>query len=72
VATFPVTGLTLEMRRTDDGQYYLYGVVVDGVFVRLFVTKTGGIDDDLARAADAAAATAAVPPVEPPVTTSTL
>jgi hypothetical protein len=67
--TFPVTGLTLEMRASDDDQYYLYGVVVDGVFIRLWVTKTGGLNDDFERAAAEAAAAPTPTPAPTPAYT---
>ena len=60
------------MRASDDGQYYLYGVVVEGVFIRLFVTKTGGLNDDFARAAAQSASSVATPPPPPPVDSPTL
>lgn len=53
---FPIGELTLEMRRSADDQYYVFGVTVDDVFIGLAQRKTGGIDDDFARADEAAAA----------------
>lgn len=71
MTAFPLTSLTVEMRRTADGQYYQFGVNVDGVFVAFAARKTGGIDDDLARAAEAQAQAAAQtpPPPAPPTPT---
>ena len=55
MATFPVTGAGVEMRESADGQSFMFGIVVDGVFVPFAGRKTGGIKDDLRRAAEAKA-----------------
>lgn len=50
------TGLGVALRKDDNAGMYEFGVVVDGVFIGFGARKTGGIDDDLARAAAAKAA----------------
>lgn len=62
---FPITGLTVEMREAADGQVYQFGVNVDGVFIALWAAKTGGINDDFARAAEQKAIDAAKTPAPP-------
>lgn len=57
--SLPVVGV----RDQANGIVY-FGVVVEGVFVKLAVRKLGGLDADIAAAREAAAL-AAVPP-EPP------
>lgn len=48
--------LPLSVRLDSSGQYYQFGVVMDGAYVVIFNRKTGGVNDDIQRAADAAAA----------------
>lgn len=42
------TGLTVEVRKSADGQFYDFGVWVDGVFAPFFKRKAGGLDDAIA------------------------
>lgn len=42
------------VRKDSSGSYYEFGVILDGAFVSLSARKTGGIDDDIARAKAAA------------------
>lgn len=49
------TGLDLAVRKNADSGLYEFGTVWQGAFVVLVQRKTGGIDDDIARAADAVA-----------------
>lgn len=49
------TGLTVEVVKTEDGQFYDFGVWIEGEFVIFFKRKAGGLDDAIARAKEAAA-----------------
>lgn len=49
------SGLGVALRKDSDAGMYEFGVVVDGVFIGFGARKTGGVDDDLARAAQAKA-----------------
>lgn len=76
--TDPVTSLSVEMRRTADGSLYQFGVNVGGAYIVFASRKTGGVDDQIALAAEqakqaaaaAAAAAAAVPVAPAPVAPS--
>jgi hypothetical protein len=58
----PVTGLTVELRRTADGSSYQFGVVVDDAWLPFAGVKSGVVDDALSVAAELAAQT---PPETP-------
>lgn len=53
------------VRRADDQGAYLFGYLVDGVPVWFASRKLGGVDDDLQRAKEAAAAVVNSQPSEP-------
>lgn len=46
------SGLTIEMRRYEQDGLWLFGVVVEGVFLPISQAKLGYIDTELAEAAD--------------------
>ncbi len=54
------TDLGVQVRKTADGQWYEFGVWLDGAWVTIGNRKTGGVDDDIARAKDANASTPTV------------
>ncbi len=62
------TSLPVEVRRTADGQSYQFGVNINGAFVVFGTRKTGGVDDQIALAAEQAAVITPVAPSIPPVT----
>ncbi|MDE2472864.1 MAG: hypothetical protein KGL35_30135 [Bradyrhizobium sp.] len=61
------SGLTVEIRKTADGQAYQLCTVVNGAVITWATRKTGGVDDQLAVAAEQAAAAAAAVPAPAPV-----
>lgn len=42
------SGLTVDVKLSEDGQLYSFGVVLDGVFTPFFLRKSGGLNDALA------------------------
>lgn len=63
---FLYSDLPVVVRKDSSGEYFEFGVVLDGAFVSFAARKTGGINDDIARAKDAAEIAAATPPAETP------
>lgn len=68
------TSLPVSVRLRPDQGVYEFGVTFQGAFVVISTRKTGGVDDDIARAKDAVEAAQPVtqapspqnePPVEP-------
>lgn len=57
--------LPLSVRLDSSGQYYQFGVFMDGAYVVIFNRKTGGVNDDIARAKDEAARAAKTPDALP-------
>lgn len=55
------SGLTVDVRKREGQEVYEFGVWLDGAFVVIGGRKTGGVDDDIARAKDAAERAAASP-----------
>ena len=51
--------LSVSVQRREDQGVYVFGVTIDGAFIPFSSRKLGGIDDDLQRARDEAAAVAA-------------
>lgn len=51
---FLYENLPVNVRLDSSGQYYQFGVVMDGAYVVIFNRKTGGVNDDITRAKAAA------------------
>lgn len=49
---FLATDLSLAVRKNESSGLYEFGTMFNGAFVVLSIRKTGGIDDDIKRAAD--------------------
>lgn len=60
------TGLTVEVVESEDGQYFDFGVWLDGEFAVFFRRKAGGLRDGIARAKEAAANAAPPEPAPTP------
>lgn len=61
------TGLTIESRPVGDGDFYDFGVWVEGAFVGLHRVKATWLENEIALAKEAAAN--ALPPEPAPTTT---
>lgn len=59
-------GLGVSVRKREGQGTYEFGVVLDGAFVVFGGRKTGGVDDDIARAKQAAQDEAAAAPQSSP------
>jgi len=57
-----IDGLTVSVRTTDDGQFYRFGVTVNGYFCAFAEVPVSNLDARIAEAA-AAAPVVATPPV---------
>lgn len=57
------TSVPLEVRRDEAAGLYIFGAVIEGTFVRIGVRKLGGVDADIQRTREQAAAQA--PPSQP-------
>jgi hypothetical protein len=69
MASDSYTSLSVEARRLEDQGRWVFGVTIEGAFVAFADRKLGGVDDDIVRALEEAAAKKAAafaPPPEPP------
>lgn len=60
------TGLTVEVVESEDGEFFDFGVWLDGEFAVFFRRKSGGLRDGIARAKEAAANAAPPEPAPTP------
>lgn len=66
--TYLYSGLGVAVRETGDGDYFEFGVILEGAFVSLAVVKRGQIEPELSERRAAAASSASTS--DPSTTTS--